>query len=184
MLLDATSADWGVVGVLSDRPGVMALDRAEAAGVPSRVVAWSDFSDRAAFTSAVAAAAAEFAPDYIVLAGFMRVLGSEAIERFPNRIINLHPSLLPAFPGAHAVREAIEYGVKLSGVTVHFVDELLDHGPIIRQEAVEVLRGDDEATLHARIQEVEHRLLPEVVQALAVGSLGVAGRRVEGTVKA
>lgn len=181
-LLDDPSPDWSVVAVISDRPGVAALERADRAGIPAVVVPWSDFADRGEFSGAIASAAASFDPDLIVLAGFMRILDAGAIERFENRIINVHPSLLPAFKGGHAVRDALDYGVKTTGVTVHFVDEQLDHGPIIRQEPVEVLPGDDEATLHARIQQVEHRLLPEVVQSLALGRLEIVGRKVEGRV--
>ncbi len=181
-LLDDSSPDWSVVGVVSDRPHVQALERALAAGIPGVVVDWSDFQDRDEFTDAIADAAAAFEPNYIVLAGFMRILGEAAIHRFRHRIINIHPSLLPAFKGGRAIRDAIEYGVKTTGVTVHFVDEELDHGPIICQEAVEVMPSDDEATLHARIQRVEHRLLPAVVQSLALGQLEVVGRKVEGRV--
>lgn len=181
-LLDDPSPDWTVVGVVTDRPGVGSLERAEVAGIPSEVVAWADHDGRDAFTAAINNAAHGFDPDFIVLAGFMRILGRSAIERFPNRIINVHPSLLPAFRGDHAVRDALEYGVTVTGVTVHFVDEKLDHGPIICQEAVDVLPGDDEATLHARIQQVEHRLLPMAVQGLALGELQVVGRKVEGRV--
>jgi len=181
-LLDDASPDWSVVGVVTDRPAVRALDRAAGAGIPSAVVDWSAYADRTAFTEAIADAAASYRPDFIVLAGFMRILGAAAVERFRDRIINIHPSLLPAFKGGHAVRDALTYGVKTTGVTIHFVDEELDHGPIISQEAVEVLADDDEATLHARIQKVEHRLLPEVVQSLALGQLEVVGRRVEGRV--
>ena len=183
-LLDAEGGNWSIVGVLTDRPNVQALERASGAGVPSRVVDWADYADRATFTGAITDAASAFDPDFIVLAGFMRILGPEAIARFPNRIINVHPSLLPAFPGGHAVRDALAHGVKVTGVTIHFVDEQLDHGPIIVQEPVEVLAGDDEATLHARIQRVEHRLLPAVVGDLARGRLVVEGRAVRGRVEA
>jgi phosphoribosylglycinamide formyltransferase-1 len=112
----------------------------------------------------------------------MRVLAPPAIQRFPNRIINIHPSLLPAFPGAHAVRDALEFGAKVTGVTIHFVDEHLDHGPIICQAPVAIVAGDDEESLHARIQAVEHRLLPQVVTDLALGHLEVSGRIVKGRV--
>lgn len=183
VLLDAESRHWSVVGVITDRPGVRALQRADAAGVPSQVIEWDGFEDRGHFTAAVSNAIEDFGADFIVLAGFMRILGPEAVRRFPNRIINIHPSLLPAFAGAHAVRDALAYGVKMSGVTIHFVDEQLDHGPIIVQEAVPVLPDDDEATLHARIQQVEHRLLPAVVEELAQGKLAVDGRIVKGSVE-
>ncbi len=182
ILLDHKADSWRVVGVVSDRPSAHALDRAAAAGVPSEVVQYSSFGDRAAFTAAVCDSIDRFDPHFIVLAGFMRVLGPDAILRFPNQIINVHPSLLPSFPGAHGVRDALKYGVAVTGVTVHFVDEQLDHGPIIAQEAVAVLPGDDEDSLHARLQAIEHRLLPHVVTQLAEGTLEVSGRIVKGTV--
>lgn len=114
----------------------------------------------------------------MVLAGFMRILGAEAIARFPHRIINVHPSLLPAFPGAHAVEAALEYGVKVAGATVHFVDERVDHGAIIDQRVVSVLADDTAESLHRRIQEVEHEILPAAMEALAAGRLEVSDRRV------
>ncbi len=167
-----------VVAVISDRSGVQALDRAAGAGVPAEVVAWRAYPDRSSFTAAVCAAAERHGARALVLAGFMRILSPEAIAGFPDAILNVHPALLPAFPGAHAVRQALEHGVKVSGVTVHFVDEEVDHGPIIAQEAVPVLPGDDEAALQARIQAVEHRLYPAVVDAFAAGRLRVDGRTV------
>ncbi len=181
-LLDTAESSWSVVGVVSDQPEAGALQRAARARVPSRVVEWRDYDDRDDFTEAICAAAQEFNPDLVVLAGFMRVLGPNAMDHFPDRIINLHPSLLPAFPGAHGVRDALAHGAKVTGVTIHFVDEHLDHGPIIAQEALEILAGDDEAALHGRIQEIEHRLLPEVVTKLFKGELAVTGRIVKGKV--
>lgn len=181
-LLDAAAddSDFGaeIALVLSDVPGVRALARAERAGVPSDVVAWSDHPDRESFTAAICDRVDEAGAELMVLAGFMRVLAPVAIRRFPNRILNIHPAILPAFPGAHAVPQALEHGVKLTGVTVHFVDEHVDHGPIVLQEAVPVMDDDDEATLHARIQEVEHRVYPQVVKAFAAGRLTVDGRKV------
>ena len=181
-LLDASAADpdFGaqIVLVLSDVPGAKALARAADAGVPTAVVTWADHPDRASFTEAVCDRIEAAGADSIVLAGFMRILSPEAIRRFPHRILNIHPAILPAFPGAHAVSQALEHGVKLTGVTVHFVDEQVDHGPIARQEAVPVLVDDDEATLHARIQDVEHRVYPEVVKAFAAGRLRIEGRKV------
>ena len=164
--------------VISDRPGVYALERAEAAGIPAVVVAWRDFDDRASFTEAVCDAAEAHRARGMVLAGFMRILAPGAIARFPNRILNTHPALLPAFPGAHAVPEAIAHGVKLTGVTIHFVDEEVDHGPIITQIAVPVEPGDTEASLQARIQAEEHRVYPTVIDAFAAGRLEVVGRAV------
>jgi phosphoribosylglycinamide formyltransferase-1 len=180
-LLDASARyDFGasIVAVISDRPGAYALERAAARGVPTEVVAWDDFEDRPSFTSAICDTADRFGAEVMALAGFMRVLSPNAIQRFPNRILNIHPALLPAFPGERAVADALEYGVKLTGVTVHFVDEQVDHGPIIYQEVVRVHPGDTASDLHSRIQEVEHRAYPEVLDALAHGRLRVEGRRV------
>ncbi len=160
-----------VVVVISDRPDVKALDRAMTAGIPTEVVPWSGFGSREDFTDAVCDLAERHGAEALILAGFMRILAPSAIERFPNRILNIHPSLLPSFPGANAVRDTLGHGAKVTGVTIHFVDEEVDHGPIIRQEAVPVLPDDDEATLHARIQEVEHRIYPEVIDALGRGAL-------------
>jgi phosphoribosylglycinamide formyltransferase-1 len=167
-----------IVLVISDRGGVRALDRAAAAGIPSRVVAWADYDHREAFTAAVCEAAAAAGVRLLVLAGFMRVLSAVAIDRFPHQILNTHPSLLPAFPGAHAVADALAYGVRCTGMTVHFVDEEVDHGPIVYQEAVPIRPGDDVETVTARIQEIEHRVYPRVVQAFAAGQLRIAGRAV------
>lgn len=181
-LLDRSASDPGfgaeIVLVLSDRPGVRALERATAAGVPTAVVAWADHDDRAAFTTAVCDAIDAAGAELVVLAGFMRILAPEAVQRFPGRIINIHPSLLPAFPGAHAVEDALAHGVKLAGVTVHVVDEQVDHGPIIAQRAVEVRPDDDRDSLHARIQAVEHELYPDVVADVAAGRVVVDGRHV------
>ena len=160
-----------IVVVISDRPDVKALDRAATAGIDYEIVDWDDFDSRHRFSEAICDVAERNGAKALVLAGFMRILAPVAIERFPNRIINIHPSLLPSFPGAHAVRETLAHGVTVTGVTVHVVDEQVDHGPIIRQEAVPVLPDDDDATLHARIQEVEHRIYPEVVDALARGQI-------------
>ncbi len=173
-----TGPGYSIAVVISDRPGVRGLERAADAGIPTEVVAWSDHLDRPAFTDAVVETANQYGVDGLVLAGFMRILAPSAIAAFPNAILNVHPALLPAFPGAHAVPQAIEHGVILTGVTVHFVDEQVDHGPIIAQEPVPVFASDDEASLHARIQEVEHRLYPEVVGSFARGELDVQGRRV------
>lgn len=169
---------YRIAVVVSDRPDARGLERAAAAGIPTEVVAWADHPDRAAFTDAIVSIARRYDVEGIVLAGFMRILAPSAIAAFPDAIINVHPALLPAFPGARAVQSALDHGVSVTGVTVHFVDEQVDHGPIIAQEPVPVLPDDDEASLHARIQAVEHRLYPEVVAAFARGELVVDGRRV------
>jgi phosphoribosylglycinamide formyltransferase-1 len=162
--------------VISNRPGAGALDRAAAAGVPAVVVPHG--SDRAAFEDALLAELAAHAVEAVVLAGFMRILTPRFVDRFPRRIVNTHPSLLPAFPGANAVADALAHGVKVTGATVHFVDGTLDGGPIIAQAAVPVLPGDDAAALHARILAEEHRLLPAAVRGLAAGELLCQGRHV------
>lgn len=164
--------------VISNKPGVGALDRARTAGVPAIVVDHKAFADRAAFEDALVAELSSHGVELVVLAGFMRVLTAHFTDRFVHRIVNTHPSLLPAFPGAHAPADAISHGVKLSGVTIHFVDASLDGGPIIAQVAVPVLPGDDAKTLHARIQREEHVLLPRIVQRLAAGQITCDGRSV------
>ena len=179
-LLDAEArgelAPGEIAVVISNRPGVKALERAAAAGKLGIVVDHKQFNDRASFEDALLAALKGI--EAVVLAGFMRVLTHHFVERFPLRIINTHPSLLPAFPGVDAPAQAIAYGVKVAGVTVHFVDTSLDGGPIIAQRAVPVEPGDDAASLHRRIQVEEHRLLPQVVQRLAAGRLSCEGRHV------
>ena len=178
-LIDASStADFGctLAVVISDRPDAAGLARAERAGIPSVVVDWSEATSREEFTSVICDAADDHSVGAIVLAGFMRILAPTAIERFPDAIINVHPALLPAFPGAHAVEQALDHGVTVTGVTVHFVDEQVDHGPIIAQVAVPVVDGDGAESLHARIQVVEHDLLPKVVSAFGRGEITVDGR--------
>ncbi|MPZ53879.1 MAG: phosphoribosylglycinamide formyltransferase [Acidimicrobiia bacterium] len=177
-IIDADNPTTRVVGVITDRPGVRALGRAEAARIPTRVVDWKEFRNREPFTTRICDTIEELGGEAVVMAGFMRILGPEAIQRFPERILNIHPSLLPAFPGAHAVADALAYGATMTGVTVHIVDEEVDHGPIISQVAVPVLDGDDEETLHGRIQKEEHDLFPRVIEEFACGALKVDGRRV------
>ena len=170
-LLTAIDEDEGfgaeVVVVLSDRAQVRALERAHDAGIDSIVVDWSEFATRHEFTEAICDALEPYRIDLVVLAGFMRILAPVAIERYPDRIVNTHPALLPAFPGGRALEDALEHGVKVTGVTVHFVDEQVDHGPIITQAAVPVLDGDTVASLRERIQEVEHRLYPATIKQVA-----------------
>ena len=175
-ILDATRAgtlDAEVGVVISNQPNVRALERAKAAGVPTRVVSHRDFADRAAFDAEIVAALQKAEVHYVVLAGFMRVLTASFLDAFPWRVINIHPALLPAFPGIHAPRQALAYGVKVAGCTVHFVDAGTDTGPIIAQASVPVLDADTEETLSARILEKEHRLLVAVLAALAAGEVTV-----------
>ncbi len=166
-----------IVGVFADRV-CPALDWAVEQGIPVTLVPPSGHPDAGSWDVALAAGLQRMAPDVVVLAGFMRILGPEVLRAFQGRIVNVHPSLLPAFPGAHAIADALAAGVSVTGVTVHLVDEVLDGGPIVAQEAVPVLASDDEVTLAARIHAVEHRLLPRVVAMAAAGTLGIddAGR--------
>jgi phosphoribosylglycinamide formyltransferase-1 len=182
-LLDAQArgalAPGQIAVVVSNQPDVPALARAAAAGVPAETVAHKGL-ERGEFEARLLDVLARHAVDAVVLAGFMRVLTARFLDRFPLRVINTHPSLLPAFPGVDAPAQALAYGVKLAGVTVHFVDTGVDTGPIIAQAAIAVEDGDDARTLHARIQREEHRLLPIVVQRLAAGRLSCQGRVVRG----
>lgn len=177
-LIDDASDDYRIVVVAADRVA-SGLDRAQAAGLPSVVVKPGDHADRAAWSTALADALADYSPDWVVSAGFMRILDPVFLDRFPYRVINSHPALLPAFPGAHAVRDALAYGVKVTGTTVHLVDAGVDTGPIIAQRAVPVRDDDDEDSLHERIKQVEWELLPEVLARLARNGCTVNGRKVE-----
>lgn len=165
-----------VVAVGVDRD-CAATEHAAAFDVSSFKVALRDFPDRAAWDVALTEVVAAFEPDLVVSAGFMKILGPAFMDRFGGRIINTHPALLPAFPGAHGVRDALAYGVRVTGSTVHLVDTGVDTGPILAQEAVTVLPDDDEDTLHERIKVVERRLLAEVVAAVATRGIVSDGRK-------
>ena len=169
--IDAVRCDARVVGVVSDKSGAGALAAAAGRGVPTQVVPLAKGGDRDAWNDALADAVAAFAPELVVLAGFMRIRGAPLLRRFPGRLVNVHPSLLPAFPGHDAPRQAVAAGVRLSGCTVHVVDDGVDTGPILAQAAVPVLQGDDTDSLHARIQVAEHALLPTVIDWIARGRL-------------
>ena len=160
--------------VISNKPHAPALARAAKAGIPGEVIEHG--SDRVAFEDRLLGALARYEIEAVVLAGFMRVLTAHFVERFPLRIINTHPSLLPAFPGANAAAQALAHGAKVSGATIHFVDGSLDGGPIIAQEPVPIFEHDDAAALQKRIQHREHQMLPEVVRDLAAGELSCQGR--------
>lgn len=177
-LLEDPAVGPRVALVASDRDDAPALKRARAAGVPAEHVDPAKHPDRTSFGRSLLEVLERHRIDVVALAGFMRILDGAVVHRYRGRMLNVHPSLLPAFPGAHAVRDALAWGAKVTGVTVHLVDEEVDHGPIVLQEAVPVRDGDDEASLHARIQEVEHRLYPRAVRLLLDGRLTVDGRRV------
>lgn len=167
-----------VAVVVSDREGAAALERATAAGVPAVFLNPKDFGDRAAWETALARTLEAHGVGLVCLAGFMRILSPAFIQRFAGRILNVHPSLLPAFPGLHAPRQALEHGVRVAGATVHFVDEGVDTGPIVLQASVPVLPDDTEESLAARILVQEHCLYPTAVRLFAEGRLRIAGRRV------
>ena len=180
-LIDAAAA--GTLGaeialVLSNTPGAGALERAQRAGIPTCCVDHRGFASREAFDAAVVAALKAAEVELVALAGFMRILSPVFIDAFPGRIMNIHPALLPAFPGLHVQRKAIEYGSKFAGCTVHFVDGGVDTGPIIIQAVVPVHDDDTEESLAARILVQEHRIYPEAVRLFAAGRLRLEGRRV------
>ena len=177
-LADTGEAPFRVCGVVSNRPGVRGLQRAERHGIPTRVLAHDGFDDRAAFDAALAELVETFEPGLVVLAGFMRILTSGFVEHFAGRMINIHPSLLPAFQGLHTHRRALEAGVSEHGASVHFVTAELDGGPVIAQVRVPVLAGDDEDMLAARVLAEEHRLLPQVVCWFADNRLQLRDNRV------
>ncbi|MFI6574623.1 phosphoribosylglycinamide formyltransferase [Nocardiopsis sp. NPDC050513] len=165
-----------VVAVGSDRRGTRGIELAEKAGVPTFVVPFRDYSDRAEWDTAMADRISGYAPDLVVSAGFMRLLGPAVVGR--HAAVNIHPALLPSFPGAHAVRDALAHGVRVTGTTIHFLDEGVDSGPIIDQVAVPVEDGDDESSLHERIKAVERRMLVDTVGRLAREGWTVDGRHV------
>jgi phosphoribosylglycinamide formyltransferase 1 len=180
-LLDAAAdptTPFRVAGVVSDRADAGGLQRARAAGVPTAVVVPKDFRDRAAWDAGVARAVRVFSPALVVLAGFMRILGAAYLGEFGDRTVNTHPALLPSFPGAHGVRDALAHGVKVTGTSVILVDEGTDTGPIIAQRAVEVRDDDDEASLHERIKVVERELLVDVVCRMTAHGWQVTDRKV------
>jgi phosphoribosylglycinamide formyltransferase-1 len=171
-ILDAIAAgtlNARVKLVISNRAGVQALERAQSAGVRALTIPHKDFPSREAFDRALVSALREAEVDWVVLAGFMRVLTAEFLHAYPGRIINIHPALLPAFPGLDAARQALDYGVKITGCTVHFVDQGVDSGKIIAQRAIVVEPGDDLATLAARIHGAEHELFVAVLRDIAAG---------------
>ncbi len=169
--------DARIAVVVSNRPGVAGLDRAAAAGIEARHINPNEFAGRDEFDRAVASAFAAKSVDLVCLAGYMRLVGTPLLDAFPNRMLNIHPSLLPAFPGLDAQRQALEHGVRIAGATVHFVTRELDGGPIVLQSAVPVLPEDTVESLSARILVEEHRIYPEAIQLVLDGGWSIAGRR-------
>ncbi len=177
-LLDHSAIRPHLALVLSDRPNVKALDRAEQAGIEATVIEPERSADRADFDRAVLEFLKDRGIDILVSAGYMRLLGAPVLDAYGGRWLNVHPALLPSFPGMHGVRDALAYGVKVTGVTVFLVDEGVDTGPIVAQEMVEVMPDDDWDSLEVRIHAAEHRLLPAALLALIEGRLKVDGRHV------
>ena len=166
------------VALITDNPKAYALERAKKAGVPCTIIDYATFPSREVYERALLIAMQEAHADLFVLAGYMRILGSSIVRAFPGKMINIHPALLPSFSGLHAQRQAIQYGVKLAGCTVHFVDESLDGGPIILQECIPVLDADDEDALAERILMHEHQCLPEAIRLFCEDRLVIEGRKV------
>jgi phosphoribosylglycinamide formyltransferase-1 len=177
-LLDHPVCGPRIALVLSDRPDVKALERGASDGIESAVLEPKDFEDRETFDRAVVDLLRDRGIDVVVSAGYMRLLGPAVLDAYGGRWLNVHPSLLPAFPGTSGVADALTYGVRVTGVTVFFVDEGMDTGPVVMQEAIEVREDDDRDSLEARVHEVEHRLLPAANAALVEGRIRVDGRKV------
>lgn len=179
-LIDAcTDADFPaeIAVVVSNVPTAFALERARRAGIRTEIVPHQSYPHRPDFDAALVTALTSHAVEIVCLAGFMRIVGTPLLEAFPHRVLNIHPALLPAFPGLHAPRQALAYGVKISGCTVHLVDEGMDTGPVLVQAAVPVEEGDTEETLATRILEQEHLAYPRALALVASGRMTVDGRR-------
>jgi len=164
------------VALITDNPEAYAIERAKNAGIPVKVIDYSSFPSRETYEQALLAAMQEVNADLFVLAGYMRILGDDIVRSFPGKMMNIHPALLPSFTGLHAQLQALNYGVRVSGCTVHFVDESLDCGPIILQRCVAVLDGDDEDSLAERILKHEHQCLTEAIRLFCEGKLTIDGR--------
>lgn len=178
-LLNARDESFDVLALVTDNPHAGAITVARRNGVDIRVVAPGDFADRLEWDQALTAAIGEFKPSLVVSAGFMRILGDDTLRTWPEQIINTHPALLPAFPGAHAVRDALAAGARETGCSVHVVDGGVDTGPVIEQVRVPILAEDNEASLHERIKVVERQLLVDVVRRIAKHGLAVHDRKVQ-----
>jgi phosphoribosylglycinamide formyltransferase-1 len=177
--IEAKKIKAEIAVVISNVPGVMALERAKKHGIKAVVIDSSEHSDKSSYEKQVIKALEDNNAGLVCLAGYMKLLSPELVRHFRGKIMNIHPALLPAFPGLHVQKKALEYGVKYSGCTVHFVDEGCDTGPIIIQAVVPVLDSDTEETLSARILEQEHKIYPEAIRLFSEGKLKVEGRRVK-----
>lgn len=175
---DAGEIDGEVAVVISNKGEAFGLERACRAGVPAVHIDPKAFDSTAGYNQAVRGALDAHGVDYVVMAGYMKLLGAEVLDAYPMRVLNIHPALLPSFAGAHAIPDAFDYGVKVTGVTVHFANEVFDEGPIVAQEAVAVMPDDTIESLAARMHEVEYRLYPAILAAVAEHRVVVEGRKV------
>ncbi|MEM7007829.1 MAG: phosphoribosylglycinamide formyltransferase [Thermodesulfobacteriota bacterium] len=177
-IIDAEIDTIDIVLVFSNKPGAYAIERAEKHNIPTEVIDHKGYSEREDFDRAVLEAIEPYKPDLLVLAGYMRILSPVFVRAYKNKIINIHPALLPSFPGINSGRQALEYGVKYTGVTVHYVDEGVDTGPIILQQIVKIEDTDEENSLLEKIHQVEHRIYPEAISLVSSGEVEIVGRRV------
>jgi phosphoribosylglycinamide formyltransferase-1 len=175
---EAKTLDAEVVVVISDREDAHGLNRARAHGIDAVLIDRGEFLSPHGFNAAIREKLADHQVEWVVMAGYMRLLGREVLEAYPNRVLNIHPALLPSFPGANGIGDALQFGVKVTGVTVHFANESFDDGPILAQEALQIAEGDTEESLAERVHEVEHRIYPEALQLIAEGRVRIVGRRV------
>ncbi|HEX21563.1 MAG TPA: phosphoribosylglycinamide formyltransferase [Actinobacteria bacterium] len=175
----AGKLDAEVAVVISNKSEAFGLTRAKKYGIPAITVEYNKFVDDDAFNQAILDNLIKYKVDWVVLAGYMRLLGKSILDSYPMRVVNLHPALLPSFPGAHAISEALAYGVRITGVTVHFADDSYDTGPIILQDFVPVHQNDTEAELRRRVQKIEHDLLPRAIRLLVEGRIKVEGRKIK-----
>lgn len=174
---EADTLDAEVAVVISDRTDARGLQRARTHGIEAVLVERGGFTSAADFNAAIRETLRGHAVEWVVMAGYMRLLGTEVLDAFPDHVVNLHPALLPSFPGADGIGDALAYGVKVTGVTVHFANENFDEGPIIAQEALEVFEDDTAETLAERIHEIEHRIYPAALQLIAEGRVSIIGRK-------
>ena len=176
--IDAGTLDAQIAIVISSRPSAYGLKRAEAAGIQTMTLSKEIYADPMTADEVIASALKREGVDYVIMAGYMRMVHAPILRAFENRVVNLHPALLPSFKGAHAIQDAYDYGVKVTGVTVHFADDKYDCGPIIAQRALAVEEGWDVDTLESRIHDIEHELYPDTIQLLSEGRVRVEGNKV------
>ncbi len=176
--IDEGRLDARVALVVSSNPNAFGIERAARAGIETLIMRVSDYDDPEAADGRIVEALLAAEVDYVAMAGYMRMVTPRLLDAFPNKVVNLHPALLPSFPGAHGIADAFEYGVKVTGITVHFANAQMDAGPIIAQRTVDVFENDTLGTLEARIHEAEHELYPQVLQLIAQGKVEVDGRKV------